>query len=100
MVVSNTDNTDTPDDILNMALDIQEEINELETASGTNAMVANGMVSTNVVESVSSVVNINDQTANFNLQVPGLFDWKEMMRMAKPVINMNNCNVTMNMGNK
>ena len=54
-----------------------------------------------MVDSVSNVVQINqmttDQTANFNLEVPG-FDWQAMLQMSKPNVNITNCQVTMNFG--
>lgn len=97
--------SDTPDDILGMALDIQESIDEFAFGGndpGINgAPTACGMMDNRLAtSSVSSVVNVNEtveQTANFNLEVPGL-DWQAMLQTTQPVMNISNCAVTINFG--
>ena len=89
----NSVENELPDDVLNMALDLEEAI-----VQETGAAVP----PSNVNQSSSSMVQINqtnDQTANFNLVVPGI-DWQSMMNAAKPNIHINNCNVTLNFGGK
>ena len=85
---------ETPDELLNMALDMEEDITRQVDVPG--ALVDSVSEAGGLVDSVSNVVHINqmttDQKANFNLEVPG-FDWKAMLQMAKPNVNtcISNC---------
>ena len=81
--------TETPDDVLSMALDIEEAI---------AAQSAGPSIGNTEVKSVSNVVEIHEQRANFNLEVP-VFDWQSMLAAMKPTVNISNCQVTLNMGN-
>lgn len=86
----------TPDDILDMALDIEEAIRTDES----NALMPT--VAQPLVESAPNMVQINhntDQTANFNLEIPG-FNWQQILQLAKPNINISNCNVTLHLGSE
>ena len=88
--------SETPDDVLSMALDLEEAMNAQVADSNLISVPANA------IESVSNVLQINqtrEETANFNLEIPG-FDWQSMLRLAKPPVNISHCNVTLNFGDK
>ena len=84
---------DTPDDILNMALDLEESIG----AGDANIGVVANQENQQIQGTVPPVVNITqtDQTANFNLEVPGI-DWRAFLNNSRPNMSFNNCAVTIN----